>query len=99
MYLSIKKVQSLPNYKLELTFENNEVKIFDVKPYLNMGMFKTLKKIEKRQTLFLNVNLSEQLVPGTYEYTLTRLINNKLDLSIFDRKYNNQGSVRLLKND
>ena len=43
MYLSIKKVQPLSNYELELTFENNEVKVFDVKPYLNMGMFKTLK--------------------------------------------------------
>ena len=47
------------------------------------------KETEKGQGLFLTVNLSEQLVPGTYEYTLTRLIDNKLDLSIFDRKYNN----------
>jgi hypothetical protein len=28
---------------LELTFENNEIKIFDVKPYLDTGLFKTLK--------------------------------------------------------
>jgi transposase len=47
------------------------------------------KDTEKGQGLFLTVNLDEQLVPGTYEYTLTRLIDNKLDLSIFDRKYNN----------
>jgi len=47
------------------------------------------KKTEKSQGLFLTVNLYEQLIPGTYEYTLSRLINNKLDLSIFDRKYNN----------
>jgi len=47
------------------------------------------KETEKGQGLFLTVNLSKQLVPGTYEYTLTRLIDNKLDLSIFDRKYNN----------
>ena len=38
------------------------------------------KNTEKGQGLFLTVNLSEQLVPGTYEYTLTRLIDNKLDL-------------------
>ena len=31
------------DYKLELTFENNEKKIFDVKPYLDTGLFKTLK--------------------------------------------------------
>ena len=47
------------------------------------------KDTEKGQGLFLTVNLSEQLIPGSYEYTLTRLIDNKLDLSIFDRKYNN----------
>ena len=39
--------------------------------------------------MFLTINLSEQIVPGTYEYTLTLLIDNKLDLSIFNRKYNN----------
>src|SRR5215469_15826317 len=47
------------------------------------------KETERGQGLFLTINLAEQLVPGTYEYTLTRLIDNKLDLSIFDRKYNN----------
>jgi hypothetical protein len=43
MYLSVKKVKPLTDYKLELTFENKEVKIFDVKPYLNTGLFRTLK--------------------------------------------------------
>ena len=47
------------------------------------------KETEIDQGMFLTINLSEQLIPGTYEYTLTRLIDNKLDLSIFDRKYNN----------
>jgi len=47
------------------------------------------KQTEKSQGLFLTVNLSEQILPGTYEYTLTRLIDNKLDLRIFDRKYIN----------
>ncbi|MDR2922570.1 MAG: DUF2442 domain-containing protein [Treponema sp.] len=39
----MKKVKPLNNYNLELTFENNEIKIFDVKPYLDTGLFKTLK--------------------------------------------------------
>ena len=47
------------------------------------------KETEKGQGLFLTVDLSEQIVPGTYEYTLTRLIDNKMDISIFDRNYNN----------
>ena len=43
MYLSVKKVKPLSNYKLELTFENKEIRVFDVKPYLDIGLFKTLK--------------------------------------------------------
>ena len=43
MYLSVKKVKPLSNYKLELTFENKEIRVFDVKPYLDTGLFKTLK--------------------------------------------------------
>jgi len=43
MYLSVNKVKPLSDYKLELTFENKEVKIFDVKPYLDTGLFKKLR--------------------------------------------------------
>jgi hypothetical protein len=43
MYLSVNKVKPLNDYELELTFENKEIKIFDVKPYLDTGLFKTLK--------------------------------------------------------
>ena len=43
MYLSVKEVKPLSDYNLELTFENNEIKIFDVKPYLDTELFKTLK--------------------------------------------------------
>jgi hypothetical protein len=43
MYLSVNNVKVLDNYELELTFENNETKIFDVKPYLDTGLFTKLK--------------------------------------------------------
>jgi hypothetical protein len=43
MYLSVNKVKALKDYELELTFENKEVRIFDVKPYLDTGLFKKLK--------------------------------------------------------
>jgi transposase len=48
------------------------------------------KETEKGQGLFLTVNLSEQILPGTYEHTLNHLIDEKLDLSVFDSKYNNE---------
>jgi len=47
------------------------------------------KETEKGQGLFLTVNLSEQFFPITYEYILTQLIDNKMNLSIFNRKHNN----------
>ena len=40
------KVKALDDYKLELTFDNNVVKIKDMKPYLNKGVFKELKNEE-----------------------------------------------------
>lgn len=39
----IVKVKSLDDYKLELTFDNNVVKIKDMKPHLEKGVFKRLK--------------------------------------------------------
>jgi len=46
MYLSVKKVKPLSNYNLELTFENKEIRIFDVKPYLDTGLYKTLNDVK-----------------------------------------------------
>ncbi|MHC1683008.1 MAG: DUF2442 domain-containing protein [Clostridiaceae bacterium] len=43
MYLSVKKVKPLDGYKLLLTFENDEVRLFDMNPYLEKGIFKELK--------------------------------------------------------
>ena len=47
------------------------------------------KDTEKGQGLFLTVNLEEQIVADTYEYTLMHLIDTIMDLSIFDNKYKN----------
>ncbi len=41
----VKKVKSNPDYTLILTFTNDEVKIFDVKPYLEKGIFRELKDL------------------------------------------------------
>jgi len=45
MYLSVKKVEPVGDYKLHLTFENGEEKIFDVTPYLNIGKFAELRDL------------------------------------------------------
>jgi len=46
MYFSVRKVKALDDYLLELTFETREVKIFDVKPCLEKGVFKALKDVD-----------------------------------------------------
>jgi transposase len=47
------------------------------------------KETGKDQGYFIPVVLSDQIVEGTYEDTLRWLIDEKLDLGVFDRKYGN----------
>jgi transposase len=42
------------------------------------------------QGRFLTVNLSEQLLPDTFEYKLNFLITEEIDLSELDSKYKNE---------
>lgn len=39
----VKDVKPNVDYTLTLTFANNETRVFDMKPYLNIGIFKELK--------------------------------------------------------
>lgn len=50
----IKKVEVLSDYRLLLTFDNNEKRIKDMKPYLNKGVFQKLKD----KDLFNKVKIS-----------------------------------------
>ncbi len=43
MYKAVIDVKPTQNNKLILTFENNEKRIFDVTPYLEIGIFKELR--------------------------------------------------------
>jgi hypothetical protein len=54
MYLSVITVKPLKDCEIELIFENNEVKIFDMKKYLETGIFKKLKD----ENLFNQVKIS-----------------------------------------
>ena len=42
MYLAIRDVRPLDDY-LRLTFENGEKRQFDMKPYIDLGMFQELR--------------------------------------------------------
>ena len=45
-----KEIRPLQDYTLEILFSNNEKKKFDVKPYLKIGIFKTLEDHTMFQT-------------------------------------------------
>ncbi len=51
MYLAVKKVEPQNNYFLLLTFENGEQRQFDVKPYLDFGIFQELKDLKLFKTV------------------------------------------------
>ncbi len=47
------------------------------------------KKYSYDQGVFLPVYFAKQILPGTFEFTLNHLIDNEVDLSVFDSRYNN----------
>jgi hypothetical protein len=51
MYYAVKEVFPKNDYILLLTFENGERKEFDMKPYLNTGIFQDLKDMELFKTV------------------------------------------------
>ena len=59
MYLSIKEVKPATDYLLHLTFENGEKRKFDMKPYLNIGIFQELKDVSMFNTVHISFDTIE----------------------------------------
>ncbi len=51
MYCDVKKVEPRENYLLALTFADGERKLFDMKPYLDLGVFRELRDINVFKTV------------------------------------------------
>ncbi len=47
------------------------------------------KEYDYSQGKFIPIHFDKQIIPGTFEHTLHYLIDNELDLSIFDLRYQN----------
>ena len=47
------------------------------------------KKYSYEQARFIPIHFDKQILPDTFEYTLSYLIDNEIDLSLFDNRYNN----------
>ena len=50
------------------------------------------KEYDYSQGKFIPIHFDKQIIPGTFEHTLHYLIENELDLSIFDLRYQNDKS-------
>ncbi len=59
MYLSVIDVKPLENYQLLLTFANGEKRKFDMKPYLDIGIFQELKNTMLFKTVRINFDTIE----------------------------------------
>ena len=47
------------------------------------------------QTKLLPINFAEQIVPGSFEYTLCYLVDHEIDMSVFEARYCNDDTGRL----
>jgi hypothetical protein len=47
------------------------------------------KEYDYSQGKFIPIHFDKQIIPGTFEHTLHYLIDNEIDLSIFDLRYQN----------
>lgn len=72
-------VKPLNDYKLLVTFSNNEIKIFDVKPYLEYKQFSNLKNISIFNTVKIS-GLSIEWIDGT-DICPDELYNNSVTIS------------------
>jgi transposase len=52
------------------------------------------KRYDYSQNVLVAVSLEEQLMPGTLEFAIHTLIETRMDLSVFDDKYNNDEAGR-----
>ena len=58
-YFAVKRVKPVEDYQLILTFSNGEMRLFDMKPYLNKGIFRELKNISMFNTAHISFDTVE----------------------------------------
>ena len=53
------------------------------------------KHYDYSQSVLIPVSLEEQLMPGTLEFAIHTLVETRMDMSIFEKRYNNDETGRL----
>ena len=78
-YPTIKKVSPRKNYTLFVEFDNNERGLLNMKPYLNFGVFNTIKDIKKFNQVrvsFDTIEWSNDLAPNLFMKNVQKLSDN-----------------------
>lgn len=65
----VKNVTYIKNYELRLTFENNIIKIVDLKKHLNGEIFKPLKKLNYFQKVKINTDIDTIVWPNEADFS------------------------------
>ena len=80
MYFSVRKVEADVDFTLIITFETGERKRFDMKPFLDTGVFKTLRD----EKLFRSVHVSFNTVAwdGDIDFDPEALYEGGLPLGV-----------------
>lgn len=52
------------------------------------------KRYDYSQKVFIPISLEDQLMPGTLEFVIHTLVNNRLNMSVFEDRYNNDQTGR-----
>lgn len=59
MYMPVKRVKPLNDYKLRLTFGDEEERVFDMSPYLSMGKFSELRDLSMFNSVMVRFDTIE----------------------------------------
>jgi len=87
MFSAVIDVAPLKEYRLRLKFKNGEEKIFDMKPYLETGIFKALKDEKIFKTIKVGFDTVEwaneaDIDPETLYHEGVALENNNLSINL-----------------
>ncbi len=62
-------VKYIDSYKLIIKFENNELKVVDLQPHLDGGIFEPLKDISYFKTVTLNEDIDTIVWPNNADFS------------------------------
>ena len=91
MSLVVEPVEKVHDTSINSVPNNSSVLDCCYLKYISTGgpQMARYKHYDYNQLMMVPVSLEEQLMPGTLEYAIHHVVEERLDLSIFDDRYSN----------